>query len=371
MHAFLAARRTALFVACLALVAAAPLALADDAAKSGYLGVMLQDITPSMAKALQLGDRSGVMIIEVVADSPAARVGLEGGDIILEFKGRPTGDYQGLTGEVRACRPGETVEMVILHNGKEQTLQVELGEREDDLVWSHREGDRVLMFKDQEGKDYHIQMLKELHEDMDDIHVEVLKDLHEDMEGEHQVIIKRFGEDIFFIGADRGYLGIKMDEVSGQMAEYFEVEGGALITEVIADSPAASAGLKAGDVVVRAAGQEVGSPAALHKALTGSESGEEIEVKVVRKGKEKTLKVKLGEMPEEMAVGNFRVFNDGDNWTVRAPKMLFHGKRGDAHVNAPHRELEMFYDHGDMEQLKQELKELKKEMDELKKELKK
>ncbi len=65
MDAFSAAKRAALAAVCFAFILAAPVALAADD-NSGYLGVMLQEISPSMAKALQLGEKSGVMINEVV-----------------------------------------------------------------------------------------------------------------------------------------------------------------------------------------------------------------------------------------------------------------------------------------------------------------
>jgi len=87
MNAFPAAKRTAFAVLCLCLAFSLPTAMASED-KSGYLGVMLQDISPNMAKALQLEGKSGVMITEVVDDSPAAKVGLEGGDVVLMFNGQ-------------------------------------------------------------------------------------------------------------------------------------------------------------------------------------------------------------------------------------------------------------------------------------------
>jgi len=86
MFAFPAAKRAPLLLMTLLFLIAAPLAMADD--DSGYLGVMLQDVSPSMAKALQLGDQTGVLINQVVEDSPAAKAGLQDGDVIVAFEGK-------------------------------------------------------------------------------------------------------------------------------------------------------------------------------------------------------------------------------------------------------------------------------------------
>ena len=128
MSAFSAAKRNALVALGLLLILNAGQTSAGEDGQ-GYLGVMLQDITPSMAKALQLEGQSGVMINQVVDDSPAAQAGLEDGDIILEFQGQPIHDYNDLTRAVRRSPPGEKVELLILHGGKKQTLWVELGEK--------------------------------------------------------------------------------------------------------------------------------------------------------------------------------------------------------------------------------------------------
>ena len=75
MFAFPAAKRTIVLIMGIALLVASLTAFAGD--EKGYLGVVLQDISPSMAKALQIDEKSGVMVNEVVDDSPAAKAGLE------------------------------------------------------------------------------------------------------------------------------------------------------------------------------------------------------------------------------------------------------------------------------------------------------
>ena len=77
MFAFTAAKRplgvaASLFSLLMMISIAGPAAAADE----GYLGVMLQELTPSMGKALQMGDRPGVLVNTVVADGPAGQAGL-------------------------------------------------------------------------------------------------------------------------------------------------------------------------------------------------------------------------------------------------------------------------------------------------------
>ena len=89
MFAFTAARRplgvaASLFSLLVIVAAATPAA----AAEQGYLGIMLQDLTPSISKALQMGDRPGVIVNDVVDGSPAEKAGLQDGDVILELNGQ-------------------------------------------------------------------------------------------------------------------------------------------------------------------------------------------------------------------------------------------------------------------------------------------
>jgi C-terminal processing protease CtpA/Prc len=326
MPAFSAAKRTALTLVGLVFLLSAPLALADNHS-SGYLGVMLQEISPSMAKALQLDGKSGIMINNVIKDSPAAKAGLEDGDIILMFKGDAVESTGAFTKAVRAAKPGEDVEMIIIRNGKKQTVKVELAEHDQDEVSWFSQGD----------------------------------------DNEHEVIIKKLkegprGNIAFFSQNDRGFLGVHLDGIEGQMADYFEVDGGALITEVNEDSPAAKAGLKAGDVIVKVDDMEIGDESDLHKAMQDTKPEQEVKVQVIRKGDKKTMKVTLGEMPDNMGFENIEIFTDGIHKSLRAPKMLYHGK-GQGNT---------WTIHGDeMESMKKELQEMKKELQEMKKELKK
>jgi predicted metalloprotease with PDZ domain len=350
MNALPIAKRMSLILLSFLLILTTAVASAKDD-EHGYLGVMLQNVSSSMSKALQLDEGEGVMINKVMEDSPAAKAGLEDGDVILSFDGAPINDYAALTKAVRATAPGDKIDLEILHDGKRQKKQVELGKGEGrSYTYSiRRDGDAPEVEFFGEGDHGNVWF-----SDADD-----MKELH----------LEHMG-----FNSDRGYMGVELDDLNEQLGEYFGVKDGkgALIDNVRDDSPAAKGGLKAGDVIVSVNGDAVEDAGDVHKAMADTEADQEVEVKVVRKGKSKTVKLVLGEMPES-------------DW-VHAPRMMKHFKHDfdfpagfdhDIRVIAPggphkmreiHRIME---EDEDLAEMRAELDELKKELKELQKELKK
>lgn len=98
----------------------------------------------------------------------------------------------------------------------------------------------------------------------------------------------------------RGWLGVFIQEVNRDLAESFGLERphGALVTQVIEDSPAAAAGLKAGDIIVRFDGTPIDFSADLPHVVGRVDVGSKARLRVVRAGEEKTLEVTIGELPE-------------------------------------------------------------------------
>jgi serine protease Do len=99
----------------------------------------------------------------------------------------------------------------------------------------------------------------------------------------------------------RGYLGVSLQPLSPDLAASFGVkEGkGALVADVSADSPAARAGLKSGDVITEFNGKKVEDPSALARAVAVAKPGETGKLTVWRDRQQTTVDVKLGEMPGE------------------------------------------------------------------------
>ncbi len=100
----------------------------------------------------------------------------------------------------------------------------------------------------------------------------------------------------------RGWLGVVIQPMTHEIAEYFKLkeDKGALVGDVVQDSPAEKAGIKRGDVIVEYDGKEVRDPDHLKNMVASTLPDTEVDVKVIRDGKPVTLKVKITELPTEM-----------------------------------------------------------------------
>lgn len=104
----------------------------------------------------------------------------------------------------------------------------------------------------------------------------------------------------------RGYLGISAGEITDDMAAQLELPKGTkgvLVADVITGQAAERAGIKPYDVIVSVNGEKILSPIDLTTKVTAVKVGESAEIKLIRKGKEKTLSVKVGERPNMLADG--------------------------------------------------------------------
>ncbi len=97
----------------------------------GWLGVAPQDLDSQMAELFEVEGADGVVITQVVEDSPAERNGLERDDIIIRFGGEKVKDTIAFRRMVANVEPGSSVEIEMLRNGKKMTLDVEIGELEE------------------------------------------------------------------------------------------------------------------------------------------------------------------------------------------------------------------------------------------------
>jgi len=169
----------------------------DGRVTRGFLGVMIQDVTPALAKQFKLKDAHGALVSEVSPRSPAEKAGVKEGDVILEFNGKKVTDSRHLKLEVARTKPGESVEFKVLRDGANKTFDVALKEMP---------GTEQLASKDSHGK-----------------------------------------------SDDNGTLnGVSVSDLDNGARQQFDLPGtvrGVVITGVEPDSAAAEAGLKPGDVI--------------------------------------------------------------------------------------------------------------------------
>jgi serine protease Do len=90
----------------------------------GYLGVIIQDVTPALAPQFDLKENHGAIISEVEPNGPADKAGLKDGDVIVKFNGDQIADSRELQLDVAGAKPNSQVSVQILRNGDEKTLDV-------------------------------------------------------------------------------------------------------------------------------------------------------------------------------------------------------------------------------------------------------
>jgi serine protease Do len=101
----------------------------------GWLGVMVQQMTPQAAESLGLRDAQGALVAEVTPDSPAERAGIQRGDVILRFGGKPVMEVRDLPRLVAETPVGTETDVVVQRGGKSTTVRIRVGElREERLA---------------------------------------------------------------------------------------------------------------------------------------------------------------------------------------------------------------------------------------------
>jgi serine protease Do len=94
----------------------------------GWFGVQVQEVTPELAKSFGLERPRGALVADVQPNSPAARAGIQRGDVIVAFNGRSIEDMHELPRVVANMPPGSAVEVRFLRQGRERTARVNVGE---------------------------------------------------------------------------------------------------------------------------------------------------------------------------------------------------------------------------------------------------
>lgn len=196
----------------------------------------------------------GVFVQDVGSDSPASRAGLRAGDVVVEFDGERVRSVRQFTRLVRETPPGRAVKATIVRDGSRQTLDVT------------PEASRQLSM--------------------------AIPDLGREIERGMRSLPRDFEFD-FRLRPTR--LGLTLTPLSDQLASYFGVKEGVLVSAVDPESPAAQAGVRAGDVITAMAGRTVNDPADVTAAIRAAAPGSAVDIRLVREKKEMTVKATLPE----------------------------------------------------------------------------
>lgn len=103
----------------------------DGTIKRAYLGITMQPLDQALAEAWDLEKTEGVLITEVVKDSAAEKGGIQQGDIILEYNGKPIKNQKKLQTEIALMEPGDTLRLKLLRNKKILALAIPLGSQDN------------------------------------------------------------------------------------------------------------------------------------------------------------------------------------------------------------------------------------------------
>ena len=269
-----------------------------------WLGVELQDVDAEMAKALDLRDGEGALVNRVVDDSPAAAAGLQDGDVIVSFDGHRVRDAGELTSAVRGAKPGDRAPVVVIRDGGKKTIKVELGSRKTPAGGFAPN-------------------LEALHKGLADRMIYMHRGEGEGEAGQAPMIWTMGDE-------PNAFLGVQMGALTEQLGRYFGAPDGegVLVNEVVDDSPAARAGIEAGDVILRANDRAISGPDDVRNALRKADPGDKLSVTVLRDHAERTFEVTLGDPPRDRQPRIMkREFRDGAPGNVYIHK--FSGPRED------------------------------------------
>ena len=157
----------------------------------GWLGVMIQKITPDLAKSFSLADKNGALVGDVIPEGPAAKAGIKRGDVIVKFNGQEVSNMKQLPKIVAQTTPETNVKVVVVRDGKLMTL---------------------------------------------DVGIEILKD------GDQKIAQR---------GATEDPLGMQGQDITPDLARSLNLdsEEGVLVSDVTAGQSAAEAGIRRGDVI--------------------------------------------------------------------------------------------------------------------------
>jgi len=98
----------------------------DGKVEHGYIGISIEDVTPDSAKFFDVKKAVGAVVSDVTPDSPGSKAGLKTGDVITAFDGKPVGDAGELQMETSQKRPGDTIHLEVMRDGKTLDLPVTL-----------------------------------------------------------------------------------------------------------------------------------------------------------------------------------------------------------------------------------------------------
>ncbi|MCL5425252.1 DegQ family serine endoprotease [Halomonas sp. NPDC076908] len=206
----------------------------DGRVNRGWLGVMIQPVSRDLAESFGMDDAIGALIADLDPEGPAARGGLQAGDVILEVNGEEVERSSSLPRLIGRGAPGSEVELTLMRDGEEISESVELGS------WPNAEGET------------------------------------EQTTSNNQV-----------------RLGLMVAEIDDAMREQLNIQGGVEVRQVEPDSVAATAGIRPGDVLVSIDHRSVSSSEELVQIVESLPTDRAIPLRLFREGRSLFVALRL------------------------------------------------------------------------------
>ncbi len=265
----------------------------------GYLGVSTQEISKENFAKFGLRDVRGVAVEKVLENSPAASAGIQNGDVIVRFNGEEITGTRKLTRLVSEVAPDHQVKITVLRGGSEQEITATLSKRP-----AAQFGNGNFSFSPMEK--LNLEQFKG---------VAPMKDFPR---GEIPRIFSVPGgeNNMFTWKAGTGrQIGIGVYAITKQLGERYGVESGVMINNVRDGSPAAKAGLKAGDIIVEIDGKAVKSDLDLIRGINAKKEGD-ITLTFLRDRNRQTISV----TPEASKDSGFMFQTDDEDGLTMTPQ---------------------------------------------------
>jgi serine protease Do len=200
--------------------------VASGRVSRGWLGVGIQGMSRELADSFGLDQPRGALVASVQPDSPAARAGVRAGDIIVEFDGHAIADASDLPPVVGATAVGSNAKLKVIRDGKEQVLTAR------------------------------VEQLAEAGKDTD----------------------KPAG-----IDKSRGSLGVAVADLSPDQRAQLGLQGGGVVVTAVGEGPAADAGIRRGDVLLRLGQSDIQNSRQLKELVAAAPANKPIPI-LVRRG---------------------------------------------------------------------------------------
>jgi serine protease Do len=200
----------------------------------GYLGIVIQNMTPELAGSFGADVTKGILVAQVSEDSPAEKAGLQQGDVIIEYQGEPVSETGAFRNNVSLTAPGNQADIVVVRDGKKKTLTATIGELTDDVIASSS------------------------------------------------------GE------VETNELGFSVQNISPALAEQFDASPGAgvVVTQVKSGSLASMAGLQVGTVIHQVNRQKVSDVSSFKRLMSKAESSKQVLLLISKNGMSRFIVLK-------------------------------------------------------------------------------